>query len=468
MLSRRSFIGVALAGAAAAPLLAACSQTAPTATPAPAQPAATAATTTPAAKPAETVPAVAAPVGKPAAGPVEITVLHPFGDAVGGQGLSLLVDDFHSKQTAVKATMSHATGADIPKKLAASVAGGDPFNITSGNQDLNDVVRQGLAVRLDPFIERDKFDMKPFLPLMKEYITYGGKIMAMPIEYSNVSIWYHQDLREKAGLPPLDHKKGWTWAEYREDLKKLTVSEGGKVVQWGTQVGNVRVETWFHPWLWNAGGQYLSATKDKVVYNSPEGVEAVTFFVELANKDKVAPPKGEAIPRAFDERRIANHYGGPWSWGYFINDLKLKASVAPVPRNKGANTVAYGGHFTAVNSKLEKNEASWEFLKHLVSKESNLKWALKTGYLPVRQDVVDDARYQTWLKETAPQMQQFVDNIALAKPYEGMHLPRQPERNAIFREEFEKALFQKVTPKEALDAAAARTNADKTFFEEVT
>jgi multiple sugar transport system substrate-binding protein len=474
--SRRSFVGAGVAGAAA--LLAACSQApaAPTAAPAAPAPAPTAAAKPPepavkATEPAPTTAPVAKPAGAPAGGIVEVTVLHPFGDAVGGKGLTLLVDEFHKQQPGIKLSLSYATQAnfDIGKKLAASVAGGDPFNVYTANAEVVEVVREGLAVALDPFIQRDKFDTKPILPMMLEHITYGGKVMAVPIEYSNLSIWYHQDLREKAGLPALDHKKGWTWSEYREDLKKLTVSEGGKVVQWGTQVANNwRNDLWFNAWLWNAGGEYFNAAKDKVAYNSPEGVEAVTFMVELCNKDKVAPPNGEQIARAFDERRIANHYGGPWSWGYFVGDLKLKASVAPMPRNKKAMTVAYGGSFMAIKSKPEKIEASWQFLKHVASKESNLVWTLTTGYLPFRQDVVDDARYQTWLKETAPQMQQFIDNIAVAKPYEGMHFGRQPERAAIFKEELDKALFGKVTPKEALDAAAARINADKTFFQEVT
>lgn len=43
--------------------------------------------------------------------------------------------------------------------------------------------------------------------------------------------------------------------------------------------------------------------------------------------------------------------------------------------------------------------AGYEFIKFLASKEANLYWAMNTGYLPIRQSVVDSSEYQAFLAQ---------------------------------------------------------------------
>ncbi len=46
-----------------------------------------------------------------------------------------------------------------------------------------------------------------------------------------------------------------------------------------------------------------------------------------------------------------------------------------------------------------KQMAVWEFMKFLTSKEATLKWAMETGYLPVRTSAYESDTYQDFMKK---------------------------------------------------------------------
>ena len=46
-----------------------------------------------------------------------------------------------------------------------------------------------------------------------------------------------------------------------------------------------------------------------------------------------------------------------------------------------------------------KQLAAWEYLKFLTSTESTSKWAVSTGYLPVRQSAYETAEYKAYMEE---------------------------------------------------------------------
>ena len=80
-------------------------------------------------------------------------------------------------------------------------------------------------------------------------------------------------------------------------------------------------------------------------------------------------------------------------------------------------------------------------------------WSIASGYLPLRQSVVQSAAYQDYLKQT-PQAQVILDQMAVA-----VVRPNVPAYTPVSREiglAIEAALFTDISAQAALTAAAAK------------
>src|SRR5690606_13083568 len=104
-------------------------------------------------------------------------------------------------------------------------------------------------------------------------------------------LYYRTDLLEEAGYtePPQ------TWDELVEVAKALTkdVDGDGNIDQWGFVSlglpGQVFNTYTFFDFLFQNGGQLFNE-EGEPAFNSPEGVEALQFMVDLKNVHQVMPP----------------------------------------------------------------------------------------------------------------------------------------------------------------------------------
>ena len=53
------------------------------------------------------------------------------------------------------------------------------------------------------------------------------------------------------------------------------------------------------------------------------------------------------------------------------------------------------------SSDANKQKATWEYMKFLTSTENTTKWAIKTGYLPVRTSAYKSDEYQKFMADDA-------------------------------------------------------------------
>jgi len=111
--------------------------------------------------------------------------------------------------------------------------------------------------------------------------TYKNEIYGFPSEGDTAFFFYRKDLLAKAGL-----KVPQTWDEYLAAAKKLTTKN-----VYGAVIGASRTEAqWdFIHYFFAFGGVWLDENF-RPHLNSPEGVAALTFYVDLLRKHKVVPP----------------------------------------------------------------------------------------------------------------------------------------------------------------------------------
>lgn len=88
----------------------------------------------------------------------------------------------------------------------------------------------------------------------------------------------------------------------------------------------------------------------------------------------------------------------------------FEIGVAPVPYNANypelKAVIQQGTNISLMDTGSEQEKlASWLFLKHLISLENTIDWAMNTGYLPVRTSAYTSATYQEFLNNpTANQL----------------------------------------------------------------
>ena len=98
----------------------------------------------------------------------------------------------------------------------------------------------------------------------------------------------------------------------------------------------------------------------------------------------------------------------------------FEIAVAPVPYNalmpNNKAVIQQGTNISLMNTGTEQQKlAAWLFLKHMISTENTIDWAMQTGYLPVRYSAYESETYQAFL--TNPTANQLYISMAANAAY---------------------------------------------------
>lgn len=295
--------------------------------------------------------------------------------------------------------------------------------------------------------------------LIKNAITpYRGHIYSMPFSLDVRLLYYRKDLLAEAGFqsPPS------TWDELVKVAQATTKDTDGDGVtdQWG--FGFIArpdaIGMAFFDFLSQAGGQIVDEN-GKIAFDSPQGIEALQFMVDLNRKYKVLPPDvttydSNGVHTAFLAGKIAmaNH------WPYMLamaegSDLAGKVGYAREPRPAngeyatGVNTWGFG-----IMQMSDKKRQAWDLLQYLTSQESGtfefehlLDW-------PLRKSVYEAAEARDAVPAQHWEFSQFLFKIAdedgkVSRP------PLATEYANIVGAEMDKAMHGKISPADALSQA---------------
>ncbi len=405
--------------------------------------------------PAANVPSTSPGAGTPTA-VTRLTLWHAYGGAL-GETFMALVDEFNQSHPGIQVEASYGGNLfTMREKLVTAIsaqAGPDVSQIDQfWSSELADA---GALVPIADFIANDRdFARDDIWDKAWETATYSNTIWSMPFALSNIVLYYNRDLFSQAGLDP--DKPPATWDELRTAAQKLTLDTNGDGTpeQWGLtfplKANEGNVYYWL-AFLWQNGGALFGDDGQSLRFNEPAGVEALQYWIDLAKTDKslpLSPPEN-----GFETGQVAMTLVSSARLAAMLKALGPdKLGVAPLPAQERAAT-GVGGANLAILSGSQHPQAAWEFIRWMTSPETNLHWSKATGYLPLRQSVIDSADYQAYLKET-PQAQVILDQLPAA-----VVRPNVPEYTAVSREiglAIEDALFKDVPAQAALDAAAQR------------
>lgn len=314
----------------------------------------------------------------------------------------------------------------------------------------------GILEPLDAFIGREP---KPFMDNIFPtfHKKWRGKQYYLPIETGPVALFYNTEVFKKAGIagPPK------TWDEYVQIAKKVT-NPGQKIfATTGTMSAEPPTNLTYdlYPLIYQAGGDVIDETTNKAVFNSPAGVKALQWYVDLMNVHKVSVPgilsNGEKEKRAnFAAGNIAMMFEG--SFGIPIQrqmNANLQFDVAPMPRETTTGTVVRGA-VNCMTTQAQNKEAAWKFMRWLHGPIGIEMWSKGSGSFPSRKDVAE----QAWFKEKKL-FQVFVQQLLLPNAKSpNLGMPNAVQLNKALTVEVQNVLQGKKNAKQALDDAAAEWN----------
>ena len=145
--------------------------------------------------------------------------------------------------------------------------------------------------------------------------------------------------------------------------------------------------------------------------------------------------------------------------------------AAPLPIEKGTkpqNSIIGGASLWVLNGHTkEEYKGVATFLKFLSSNQMQEYWHKETGYFPITIDAYEDLTAKGYYKEN-PLQEVGISQLNRAIPTKisrGLRLGYFVQIRNIINEELEQVWNGKKTPKEALDEAAKRSNAQLRTFE---
>jgi sn-glycerol 3-phosphate transport system substrate-binding protein len=203
------------------------------------------------------------------------------------------------------------------------------------------------------------------------------------------------------------------------------------------------------------GGRTSSPDFKKVYLGEKPAIEAVQFWVDMANKHKVMP-RHRTFPVSVQDFAAGNTAMLIHSTGNlrFVRDsAKFEWGTAFLPKNK-RQAVAIGGagFYIFKKASKEKQEAAWQFAKFATSPEIQARWNIGSGYIATRRSAFDLPLMKDYTGKL-PQALVARDQLPYALPEMSTH-DNWKMRN-IFVTTFQEILDEKYTSEEGMKKAQA-------------
>ena len=378
----------------------------------------------------------------------EISFWHSMG-GVNGQAIDTLVQKFNDENEygiTVKAQYQGEYDDSLNKLKSAQIGnmGADLVQVYEIGSRF--MIESGWITPMQEMIDADNYDVSQIEPNLAAYYTIDDQLYSMPFNSSTPIMYYNKEMFEKAGITEIPDS-----LEGIEAIGDKLLNEGG-----AGQVMSLGIYGWFfEQFIGKQGLEYANNGNGRT-----EAATAVAFDENGAAEniltawkslyDKGYAPNvgkgGDAGLADFSAGKSAITLGSTASLKQILQDVngKFEVGTAYFPKVKSTDEggVSIGGAslWALNNNDPKKTRATWEFVKFLISPESQAYWNAQTGYFPVTTAAQEEPVFKENV-EKYPQFQTAIDQLHDSSPeYVGALLSVFPEARATVESEIENLL----------------------------
>jgi len=388
-----------------------------------------------------------------------------------GKLLEELVGEFNG-QPAIKDKMrinltyvgSYTDG--INKLRTSLIAGKGPHLAQIFEIGTQVMIDSGAITPLEDLVGSDKeFGMDQMLPQVLQYYKVGGKLYSLPFATSNPIIYYNAEWFKKAGVAAVPK----TFEELESLAEKFTDKNAKTTgITWP-------LNAWFFEQFMARQGAVLldenngrSGRAQKANFASAEGIRYVEWLSRMAGKGVFANVGRDWDPpvQNFQAGRTAMLITSTSDVFVITEKSPFKVLTAPLPIPAGAEktpggTIIGGNSLWVLKSKPQTEQKfAYEFLKFMASAGTQRTWHSRTGYFPIRKDVIAALEKEGFYKKH-PNAKTAIDqlvNSAQVPATQGALMGVFPEAREHVESALEEVLAGKSKPLQALQHAAERTS----------
>ncbi len=253
-------------------------------------------------------------------------------------------------------------------KLVTLTAGGGAYDVFWMNgPNFPTYASKGALLDVTPYMQADHVDLSRYPRSLINLYTWKGRHYALVKDMDTIGLFYNKVLFDKAHVPYPNCN--WTWQDYANVAKKLTVKSGGRTTQYGTMIYNA-VQQIYGDIFASYGGAILNANQTRSVIASPQNIQAANLLQGMIKDGSAMIGLQNATLTenlAFESNKIAMVLDGSW----MVIEYSQKANsgfqpgVTCLPKGpKGRVSVIHGlGMVVSAHTKHPKE--AWEFASFL-------------------------------------------------------------------------------------------------------
>jgi sn-glycerol 3-phosphate transport system substrate-binding protein len=320
----------------------------------------------------------------------------------------------------------------------------------------------------------EKFDPKAYMPAVASYYSdTQGRMLSMPFNSSTPVFFYNKDAFKKAGLDP--NKPPKTWDEVQEAALKVKAAgmACGFTTGWQSWVQLENMSAW-HNQEFATKQNGFGGLDTKLSFNTQVLVRHIAKLSSWVKSGLFTYAGRKNEPEA-------KFYGGDCAmltsssaaYANIKRSSKFEFGVAQLPYYedvKGApqNSIIGGASlWVMAGRKPAEYKGVAKFFTFLSSPDIQAEWHQKTGYVPITKAAYELTKKQGFY-ESNPGTDVAIQQLLLKNPTKdskGIRLGNFVQIRDIIDEEMESVWAQKKSPKQALDDAVERGNAELRKFE---
>ena len=394
-----------------------------------------------------------------------ISFWHSMG-GVNGQAIDTLVQKFNDENEYGITVEAEYQGSydDALNKLKSAQIGNMGADLVQVYEiGTRFMIESGWIVPMQSMVNADEYDTSVLESNLAAYYTINDMLYSMPFNSSTPLMYYNKDMFDAAGI-----------TEIPDSLESIA-QIGDKLLDSGAQeVMSLGIYGWFfEQFIGKQGLEYANngngRTEAATAVAFDENGAAANILNEWKNLyDLGYAPNvgkgGDAGLADFSAGKSAITLGSTASLKQILQDVdgKFEVGTAYFPKVKSSDEggVSIGGAslWALDNNDPKKLRATWEFVKFLISPDSQAFWNAETGYFPVNVDAHDEDVFKENI-EKYPQFETAIDQLHDSAPqYAGALLSVFSEARAIVESEIESMLNGNETVDEAVDSMASQIN----------
>ncbi|MGD2102679.1 MAG: sugar ABC transporter substrate-binding protein [Acidimicrobiia bacterium] len=337
-----------------------------------------------------------------------------WGGPLEKDAMERVAESYEEGHPGVTVDVEHVAYENYDQRLATMVSSGSQPDLAYIQPYMaEEFAEEGVLLDFGPYFENDP-DASQYLEQLQFH--YGDQYVGDAIAGEVVLLYYNRDLFDAAGIdyPPTSAEDAWSWDEFLEVAKALTVDRSGNsadspqfdpndIAQYG-----IDFQRWWDGWMtlfYMAGNDIANEDGTALTINEPDAVDGLQRFGDLIHKHHVAPTASQLSSSGADglflTGQLAMLMNGHWKILDYSQAEDLNWGIAVLPVIDEPVTAQITAPIVAF-SDSENPDLAIDFYKYLrTPSESNDLYSLGL-WMPIQGDYyTDEAKISEWL-DTIP------------------------------------------------------------------